>query len=103
LNEREKRSDILNTQLGQREENILDLTQQIIEKDESIDLLKKETADLEKMNRDSVIRAEWAEDRGEELEISLKEKEQEAVSLKARMRAMQDDFACIVGIGPKVS
>jgi chromosome segregation ATPase len=173
VNEKDKEIESLNVELGQKEENIQHMTQQIDEKNKSIDTLKKEVADLEQKNRDSVTRAEdaeatveeqektleekaqeitdleqknqesvsraegaeekveelgnsleekeqeiidleqknqdtvtraeAAETRGEELERSLEEKEQEVDTLRARMRVMQDDFSCLVGIGPKVS
>lgn len=110
LKDREKEIADLNTQVSQRDENVRELNLQISLKDESIDLMKKEAADLEQMNRDTVSHAEEAETRVEELEKSVEEleksleaKETEVTSLKARMRVMQDDFSCIVGIGPKVS
>lgn len=103
--QQEKEAELmsLNTQLSQREETIRDLTVQIEERDDSINLLKVEVADLEKQNQDSITRAEGAEVRVGELEKSLEEKEREVAALKARSRAMQDDFAYITGIGPKVS
>jgi len=79
------------------------LTAQVKERDNSINVLKVGVADLEKKNKNSTTRARNAEARIVELEKSMKEKEQEAAALKARMQAMQDDFTCIVGIGPKVS
>lgn len=103
LDERNNEMENLKTQLSQREYKILDLNRQIDEKNTSIDLLNKESADLDKKNKASVERAEAAETRVEELESSLEEKKREAASLKARIRAMQDDFTYIDGIGPKVS
>ena len=103
LEERNNEMENLNNQLSQREYKILDLNRQIDEKNTSIDLLNKESADLDKKNQASVERAEAAETRVVELENSLEEKKREAASLKARIRAMQDDFTYIDGIGPKVS
>lgn len=76
-------------QLGQLEDTIHDRSAQIREKDSSIDLLKGEAADLEKQNQDSIARAEEAEAR--------------VAALEARTRAMQDNFAILDGIGPRVS
>jgi predicted flap endonuclease-1-like 5' DNA nuclease len=93
----------LNTQLSQREETIRGLTAQLKERDNSINVLKVGVADLEKKNQNSMTRARNAEARIVELEKSMREKEQEDAALMARMQVMQDDFTCIVGIGPKVS
>jgi predicted flap endonuclease-1-like 5' DNA nuclease len=103
LQEQETELGSLNTQLSQREETIRGLTAQVKERDNSINVLKVGVADLEKKNQNSVTRARNAEARIAELEKSMREKEQEDAALKARMQAMQDDFTCIVGIGPKVS
>jgi predicted flap endonuclease-1-like 5' DNA nuclease len=103
LEEREKAVDKLYNIIGQRDKNILDLTQKIDEKDRSIDRVNSEIAVLDQKKRDSVYQAESAEAKVGELEIMLKGKEKEVASLTARMGIMQDDFTCIVGIGPKVS
>jgi len=103
LKEQETELESLNTQLSHRDETISDLTARIKEKEDSIILLKAEVADLEKLNQDSMTRAKNAEATVIELENSVEEKELEITALKARSRAMQDDFAIIVGIGPKVS
>lgn len=103
LQEKEAELVSLNTQLSQGEETIRGLTVQVEEGDDSINLLKVKVADLEKQNRDSMTRAEGAEVKVGELEKSLEENEREVAALKARSRAMQDNFAYITGIGPKVS
>jgi len=110
LKDREKEIEKLNAQVTQRDETISEQNLQIGLKDESIELMKKEAAELEQMNRDTVSRAEEAEAKGEELEKtietlenSLEAKTGEAESLKTRIRYMQDDFSNIAGIGPKVS
>jgi predicted flap endonuclease-1-like 5' DNA nuclease len=103
LKEREKEIDKLNALLGQGDNNILELTQKIGEKDRSIDSINKEIVDLDKKNRDSVYRAERAEAKVGELEMVLEGKDKEVTSLKTRMRVMQDDLTYIMGIGPKVS
>ena len=93
----------LGAQLSQREETVRDQTAQIEERDNSVSQLRAQVADLEKQNRDSITRAEDAEARAGELENSVEEKEREIIALRARTRAMQDDFAIIAGIGPRVS
>jgi len=103
VQEQRNKIESLSNQLSQREETIRDLTGQVKERDNSINVLIEGAADLKKQNQGSMTRAENAEARVEELERSMSEREQEAASLKARMKAMQDDFTVIVGIGPKVS
>ena len=89
LKENESVIENLMAQLSQLEDTIHDRSAQIREKDSSIDLLKGEAADLEKQNQDSIARAEEAEAR--------------VAALEARTRAMQDNFAILDGIGPRVS
>jgi len=93
----------LNSELSQRNEVIDTLNAKVQEKDDSIDVLKEKVADLEKQNRDGLIRAEVAETRVRELESFLTEKEKEVATLSARANAMQDDLSFLDGIGPKVS
>ena len=99
----ETEAEGLGDQLSQRDEAIRDQAAQIEVKDDDINQLKADVAALEKQNRDSITRAEDAEARADELENSVGEKEREIAALKARTRAMQDDFAIIAGIGPRVS
>jgi predicted flap endonuclease-1-like 5' DNA nuclease len=79
----------LSAELRQLEETIHDRSAQIREKENSIDLLKGEAANLEKQRQDSIARAEEVEAR--------------VAALEARARAMQDNFAILDGIGPRVS
>lgn len=79
----------LSTQLRQLEETLHNRSVQIREKDSSIDLLTGEAANLEKQRQDSIARADEAEAR--------------VAALEARARAMQDNFAILDGIGPRVS
>jgi predicted flap endonuclease-1-like 5' DNA nuclease len=72
----------LSAQLRQLEDTVHDRTTQIREKENSIEFLKGEAANLE---------------------ISIEEKEREIAALEARTHAMQDNFAILDGIGPKVS
>jgi predicted flap endonuclease-1-like 5' DNA nuclease len=99
LQEQEAKIESLSTQLSQRDETISGLTARIKEKDNSINVVKMEAL----YARARATRAEELLVRVGELENSLEEKEQEVAALKARSRAMQDNFTYIVGIGPKVS
>lgn len=103
LKDMETEAEGLGDELVRRDEAIRDQAAQIEEKDADINRLKSEVADLEKQNQDSVARAEDAEARAGELENSVGEKEREIAALRARTRAMQDDFTIIAGIGPRVS
>ena len=101
--EQETKTESLDAQLIQREVTISGLNTRIREKENSLIELKSEIADLEKRNQDSLARAENAESRVGDLVNLVEEKEREIAALRARTRAMQDDFAIIVGIGPRVS
>lgn len=103
LKEMETEVEGLGDQLSQRDEAIRDQAAQIESKDGDINQLKADLSSIEKQNQDSIARAEDAEARAGELENSVEEKEREIAALKARMRAMQDDFSIIAGIGPRVS
>ena len=96
LGEREKEIENLKTQL---EDTIRDMTLQIDEKDESIELLKKEIAELEEKNRNSVIRAEGAEVRVSELEKALEGKTEEAANFD---KMNQDSVARAEGAEARV-
>jgi predicted flap endonuclease-1-like 5' DNA nuclease len=93
----------LRSQLSQRDETIRAQVARIEESHNSSNHLKGEVASLERRNHDSLARAEDAESRVGDLVSLVEEKEREIAALQARTRAMQDDFAIIVGIGPRVS
>ena len=93
----------LRARSSQGDKTIRERTAQIEEKVHNIDQLKAKVVNLERNNQNSLARAENAESRLGELEKFVEDKEREIAALQARTRTMQDDFAIIVGIGPKVS
>ncbi len=103
IKEQQTLQENLETQLKQEEETNKSMYEQLKEQKKYINTLEDEIADLNKQKQELTIRAEDAESRIGEHEIRLQEKEQEITTLKARARAMQDDFSHISGIGPKVS
>ena len=82
---------------------IAELKGVVKEKDNSLKLLKKDLSSLDKENKGSIARADKAENIIVELEKTIDERGQEVSSREARIRAMQDNFAILDGIGPKVS
>ncbi len=103
LHEQETIVKVLNDQISQKEETIFDLSSQRIIQVQSIDDLKKEMANLQRLNQELDARIEISETRVEELDVSLSERECEVATFKARMELMQDNLSIILGIGPKVT
>jgi len=73
LQEQEAELENINTKLSQTEETVSGLIKLIKEKDNSINLLKEQAADLKKQNQDTTTRAENAEARVEDLKKSTQE------------------------------
>jgi len=103
LKEHEATLDSLNTDLSQRDTTIQGLEEQVRERDEHVDAANASIAELRKQNQETMDRAVGAEARGNELLKLKQEREQEITDLKAKERAMQDDFSYLDGVGPKIS
>ncbi len=103
LKEHEATLEALNTDLSQRNTTIQNLEKQARERDEHIDVANTDIAELKKQNQKTMDRAVEVETRGNELQKLTQEREQEITALKAKERAMQDDFSHLDGIGPKIS
>jgi len=89
--------------LEKRDETIGSLEDQLEERHVHVKALEGDIADLGERNRESMDRAEEAESRIVELEDDKQERDDEITRLKAKQRAMIDNFSKIDGIGPKVS
>ena len=89
--------------LEKRDETIGSLEDQLEERHVHVKALEGDIADLGERNRESMDRAEEAEGRIVELENDKQERDDEITRLKAKQRAMIDNFTKIDGIGPKVS
>ena len=103
LKEHEATLEALNTDLSQRDTTIQGLEEQVRERDEKVDAANADIAELRKQNQETIDRAVEAEARVSELQKQTQEREQEITSLKAKERAMQDDFSYLDGVGPKIS
>lgn len=103
LKEHEATLEILNTDLSQRDTTIQGLEEQVRERDEHVDAANADIAELRKQNQETMDRAVRVEARGNELLKLAQEREQEITTLKAKERAMQDDFSYLNGVGPKIS
>ncbi len=100
LNERIRERE---TELEKRDETIGSLEDQLKERHIHVKALEGDIAARLRANRESMNRAERAESRIVELENDKQERNDEITRLKAKQRAMIDDFTKIDGIGPKVS
>jgi predicted flap endonuclease-1-like 5' DNA nuclease len=100
LNERVRGME---SELAKRDETIGSLEDQLEERHVHVKALVGDIADLGEKNRESLNRAEGAESRIVELENDKQDRDDEITRLKAKQRAMIDDFTKIDGIGPKVS
>jgi predicted flap endonuclease-1-like 5' DNA nuclease len=76
---------------------------QLKETNEHVEVLNTQVANLEQQNQETTDRAISAETRISELDNFTSELEHEIISLKAKQRAMQDDFSRLDGIGPKIA
>jgi len=103
LKEHEATLENLNTDLSQRDTTIQGLKEQVRERDENIDAANNDIAELRRQNKETMDRAVGAEARVSELQKLTQEREQEITALKAKERAMQDDFSYLDGVGPKIS
>ena len=103
LKEHEATLQALNTDLSQRDTTIQDLEEQVRERDENIDTANTDIAELRRQNLETMDRAVGAEGQLNELQMLMQEWEQEITALKAKERAMQDDFSHLDGVGPKIS
>ena len=103
LKEHEATLEALNTDLRQRDTTIQDLGEQIRKRGEHVDAANADIAELRKQNQEMMDRAIEVEARGNELLELTQEREQEITALKAKERAMQDDFSHLDGVGPKIS
>lgn len=73
LQEQEAELENINTKLSQTEETVSGLIKLVKDKDNSINLLKEQAADLKKQNQDTTTRAENAEARAKDLKKSTQE------------------------------
>jgi predicted flap endonuclease-1-like 5' DNA nuclease len=103
LKEHEATMEALNTDLSQRDTTIQSLEKHISERNEHVDTLNADIAGLTRQNQETMDRAVGAEARVSELQTLTQEKEQKITALKAKERAMQDDFTHLDGVGPKIS
>jgi predicted flap endonuclease-1-like 5' DNA nuclease len=101
--ERDERAREMEIELEKRDETIGSLENQLEERHIHVKVLDMEIADLGERNRESMNRAEEDERRIVELENEKQERDDEITRLKAKQRAMIDDFTKIDGIGPKMS
>jgi predicted flap endonuclease-1-like 5' DNA nuclease len=93
----------LNADLSQRDTTIQGLEEQVRERSEHVVAAKAANAELRMLRQASVDRAIGAEARVIELQELTQQREQEITALKAKERAMQDDFSHLDGVGPKIS
>jgi len=103
LKEHEATLEALNTDLSQRDTTIQDLEEQVRERDEHVDAANADIAELRKQNQETMDHAVRVEARVSDLLKLTQEREQEITALKAKERAMQDDFSHLDGVGPKIS
>lgn len=103
LKEHEATLEALNTELSQRDAAIQGMEEQVRERDERVDTLNADIAEHRRQNQETMDRAVGAEARVSELQKLTQEREQEITALKAKERAMQDDFTHLDGVGPKIS
>ena len=95
--------EALNADLSQRDATLHSLKEQVKERSEHVIAAKAANAKLRMQNQETMDRAVGAEARVTELLELTHEREQEITALKAKERAMQDDFSHIDGVGPKIS
>ena len=102
---REQESTIIQmqNQASQRTERIQRVTAQVEERDQTINQFQEAVNSRYIQIQDWRTRSEEAQTRIIKIETFSKEQEQDIATLKAQMRAMQDDLTIITGIGPKVS
>jgi predicted flap endonuclease-1-like 5' DNA nuclease len=95
--------EALNADLSQRDTTIQGLEEQVRERSEHVIAAKAANAKLRMQNQETMDRAVGAEAQVIELQELTQKKEQEFTALKAKERAMQDDFSHLDGVGPKIS
>ncbi len=95
--------ETLNTDLNQRDTTIQGLEEQVRERSEHVIAAKAANTKLRMQNQETTDRAIGAEARVIELQELTQERNQEITALKAKERAMQDDFSHLDGVGPKIS
>lgn len=100
---RENTIESLNKRMQDLTSQIAERNNQISENHEAISALKEDLENLEKEKQDHITRANGAETMALDLEKALNEKDLKVKKLEARIRAMQDDFTILAGIGPKIS
>jgi len=103
LKEHEATIENLKNDLSQRDTTIQGLEEQVRERDERVEAANADIAELRRQNKETIDRAVGAEARVSELQNLTQEREQEITALKAKERAMQDDFSHLDGVGPKIS
>ena len=103
LKEHEATQEALNADLGKRDTTIQGLKQQVRAREERIDAANAGIAELRRQNHATMNRATEAENRASELQELTQQRAREITALKAKERAMQDDFSHLDGVGPKIS
>ena len=93
---RDHNIEALNTDLG-------NLNTQLNETNHHVEALNTQITDLNHRNQEQTDRAIRAETRVAKLEHHTTELKDEITALKAKQRAMQDDFSRLDGIGPKIA
>ena len=103
LEARENTIESLNEHIQDLTRQAVKSSNQISESHDVIGALKEDLEDLENEKQDQITRADGAETTVAVFKKALNEKELEEKKLESRIRAMQDDFTILNGIGPKVS
>jgi predicted flap endonuclease-1-like 5' DNA nuclease len=91
------------TTISQRDSAITELRAHLNETNDHVETLNTQIAALNQQNHEQTNRATRAETRVSELDHITSELEHEITALKAKQRAMQDDFSRLDGIGPRIS
>ena len=91
------------TTISQRDSTISELKTHLNETDDHVETLNTQIAALNQQNQEQTDRSTRAETRVSQLDHITSELEHEITALKARQRAMQDDFSRLDGIGPRIS
>ncbi len=102
IKERDSTINQINTKVQELEENIDRLTTQREDQDQTIQQITKELEIRGSMVQQLTAQLNTAKEQITEHESSLTERSNKIDTLEARMKAKQDNFTIIAGIGPKV-
>ena len=102
VKENDRTINQMNTKIQELGENVDRLTTQREDRDQSIQQMKQELEIRGSMIQQLTSQLESAEGQVAEQESLLSDRSNKIDALEARMKAMQDNFTVISGIGPKV-